>query len=300
MKSKFASSLVAVCLAWLMPVCLSGPGGSVWWVNSATAAIVTFEDVGDGLPFDGFYNGGPSNNSDGWSSGGVQFENTFTDFGGGFTGWEGWAYSTVRDIVTAGFANQYAAYSASGTDAGFGSGNSRTYALAFPGSQRNNNGSVLSFATTVAVESIDVTNTTYALLGLRDGNDGGAGFVAQFQDGDFFRLSITGFDGAAGSGNPTGSVDVDLANYGGAGADDNQIIDDWVNVDLSGLGQVRSLRFSLDSNVVDTFDGIAFLNTPSYVAIDNLSFSIVPEPSGLGLATVGWAMFCRRRRKRAA
>ena len=280
--------LVGGC--WLLAGLLASP---------TEAAIVNFEDVGAALADNSFFNGGPSANSDPWISGGAEFENRFTDFGGGFTGWEGWAYSNVQDLVTAGFTNQYAVYSQSGTAAGFGSGNSRTYALAFPGSVKDSNASVLTFGARSQVHAVDLANTTYALLALRDGNDGGANFVSQYQDGDFLRLHITGFDGPGATGNATGSVAFDLANYGGAGAEDDFILNDWTTLDLSQLGQVQSLRFSMDSNVIDSFGGIDFLNTPAYVAVDNLSFSVVPEPASplaISAALAGGAILRRRRR----
>jgi hypothetical protein len=278
--------------------------GGFWFLSGllaapAEAAIVTFEDVGQALADNSFFNGGPTTNNDPWISGGVEFENMFTDFGGGFTGWEGWAYSNVQDLVTAGFTNQYAVYSPSGTAAGFGSGNSRTYALAFPGSVKDGNASVLSFGALSQVHAVDLANTTYTLLALRDGNDGGANFVSQYQDGDFLRLHITGFDGPGATGNATGSVAFDLANFGGAGAEDDFVLNDWTTLDLSLLGQVQSLRFSLDSNVIDTFGGVDFLNTPAYVAVDNLSFSVVPEPaSPLAIAAVLTCGVISRRRGR--
>jgi hypothetical protein len=257
---------------------------------------VTFEDVGQGLSDDSFFNGGPDDSTEPWYSAGVEFENIFTNFGGGFTGWEGWAYSNVRDIVTAGFENQYAAYSATGNAAGFGSGNSRTYAVGFPGTVRNSNASVLSLPGAASLTSVDVTNTTYALLAFRDGDDGGANFVTQFQDGDFLRLEITGYEQVGANGMETGSLTVDLANYGQAGSEDDRIITDWTTIDLSQLGEARSLSFSLDSNVIDTFGETDFLNTPAYFAIDNLRFEVVPEPSATLAFLCSWAILSRYRR----
>ena len=74
----------------------------------ATAAFtVDFEDVGASLP-----PGTAVNDSQGFTSGGVGFNNTFTDFGGGFSTWAGFAYSNVRDSMTPGYGNQYAAWNA--------------------------------------------------------------------------------------------------------------------------------------------------------------------------------------------
>ncbi len=264
-------------------------------VSTSMAGVVTFEDVGAALPPVGFYSGGTTPNDDGWSSGGVQFNNSVTE-SFGFLAWEGWAYSNIQDLLTHGFGNQYAVYSEGGVPAGFGAGNSPTYAIAFPGSVRNANQSVLSFAGDAVVNSVDIANTTYAVRAFRDGLDGGFGGAVQFQDGDFLRLDITGYDGINGTGATTGTISIDLANYGGPGLADDFYIRDWTQFDLTSLGLVRSLSFSLDSNVIDTFGGIDFLNPPAYVAMDNLNFSAVPEPSSAALLIVGLTLAHRRRR----
>ncbi|MFK7738291.1 MAG: DUF4465 domain-containing protein [Pirellulaceae bacterium] len=266
--------------------------------SASQAGLVDFEDVGAGLADDSFFNGGPNDSTTPWVSSGVSFDNSFTNFDGGFTAWDGWAYSNVQDNSTAGFGNQYAAFSTTGSAAGFGAGNSRTYAIANTGSAKDANGSVLNFATNASLESIDITNSTYALLALRDGDDGGANFAQQFVDGDFFRLTITGFEGEGATGLETGNIDLDLANYFDSGAADDFILTDWTTVDLSSLGISKSLRFSLDSNVVDVFGSAVFLNTPTHIAVDNLNFVAVPEPGCLGLLVCGSLLSLSRARRR--
>ena len=78
---------------------------------------VGFEDVpleGEGIlayggPGGGsYYNG--ADGAGGFLSEGAWFVNTFTDWAGGFTSWGGWAYSTTGDRETAGFINEFSAY----------------------------------------------------------------------------------------------------------------------------------------------------------------------------------------------
>ena len=77
-------------------------GSLVGFVDVASAGVVDLEDLP--LAPESFYNG--ADEAGGFTSGGAFFNNTFTDFGGGFTGWSGWSYSNITDNTTPGFANQ--------------------------------------------------------------------------------------------------------------------------------------------------------------------------------------------------
>ncbi len=236
-----------------------------------------------------FYNGGPVTNSDPWTADGISFNNTFTDFGT-FTTWAGWSYSNVMDSATAGFGNQYASYP------GSGSGGSSNYAVGFDDDFNDVNPRV-DFGVTVESVSVDLSNTTYAVFAMRDGDDGGNGFARQFGDNDgmpgndgvedFFLLEITGFDELGVS---TGTFDFYLADYRAADNADDYVLEDWTNVDLSSLGQVSSLSFQLESTDV---------GSPNYFAADNLRFTVsVPEPSStIFLSVLAGLGFARRKRK---
>src|SRR5215216_6554162 len=73
---------------------------------NAAAATVGFDDLP--LAAQSFYNGADSAGQ--FISGGAILQNHFTDFGGGFSSWEGWSYSNRTDVTTPGFENQYSAY----------------------------------------------------------------------------------------------------------------------------------------------------------------------------------------------
>ena len=66
------------------------------------------------------------------------------------------------------------------------------------------------------------------------------------------------------------------------------IVDDWTWVDLTGLGPIVGLEFTMSSSDVGEFG----MNTPSYFAMDN-----VPEPTTLGLLLLGGLAVARRRRR---
>jgi hypothetical protein len=238
-----------------------------------------------------FYNGNDGSgvtNDRGWTSQGVFFSNRYNgDSLPAFDFWSGWAYSNVVNTSTGTFTNQYAALPGGGANGAGGVAAGQNYAVAFGGS------AFINIPETYQLRSVEVTNTTYAGLTVRDGSMFSKPFGgASGNDPDLFRVTFTGFDGLGAAGNALGAITVDLADYR---FDDNSldyILDQWLLVDLTPLAGARSLGLSFFSTDVGPFG----INTPTYLAIDNLTFSVVPEPSaammGLGLAS----MLCLRRR----
>ncbi|MBI2823807.1 MAG: DUF4465 domain-containing protein [Planctomycetia bacterium] len=229
-----------------------------WSLNLAPAfgGIVDFEDLT--LPPESFYNG--SDNAGQFQSGGATFNNSFTDFGGGFTAWEGFAYSNVTDNTTPGFGNQYSAYPGSGSrgSANYGVGFTNTFVLEAP---------IVALPAGIHPISLRVTNDTYAALSMRDGDS----FAKKFggptgNDPDWFKLSITGRDAAH---QPIATVDFYLADYRFANSALDYVVGDWRNVNLASLYDARELVFALSSTDNGTFG----MNTPAYFALDDLSLA---------------------------
>jgi hypothetical protein len=250
----------------------------------AAALPIDFEDLGANLPISGdfFYNGcngsGPPTD---FSSQGATFNNETV----GSCFWQGWAYSQTTDTTTPGFGNQYSAI------AGSGAGGSATYGIAYTGGQVGAQGPVsrIEFAQPVSFLGADVTNTTYAALSMRDGDQFAKKFGgASGSDPDYFLLTITGRDAANAV---TGSVEFALADFRFANDALDYIVTSWVFVDLTGLGSVAALEFSLDSSD----QAFGYLNTPSYFALDDLFFAAVPEPASAALLALGLALLARRR-----
>jgi hypothetical protein len=247
---------------------LAGIGLSALFALPATALTATFDDLGlaAGSVLDG------STLSGGFTSGGVFFENAYEPTFGSFTGF---AASTTTDATTPGYGNQFSNVTGSGHggSAGFGIGYLDARLL---------------LPTAEIVQGAWFTNTTYAALSMRDGDAFSKRFGgATGADPDYFKLIVEGIDALGGS---TGTVELFLADFRSADPNADFILDEWVFLDLSGLGAVRELRFGFDSSDVGAFG----INTPVYFAIDDLLAA--PEPGQAVLIGLGLALLSRRSR----
>ncbi len=211
-----------------------------------------------------------------FTSGGATFNHGCSFFGGECF-WNGFSYSNTTDTTTPGFtdpnnSNQYSAITGSGVN---GSAN---YGVSFPGSSGT---SRVDFSGATTVSGAYFTNTTYAFISMRDGD----GFAKQFEADDFFTLTVNGLDSADSI---VGSLDVSLANG-------ESLLDSWLWTDLSSLGSVYALEFSLTSSDVGMFG----MNTPAYFAVDDLTtVSAVPVPAAVwlfGSGLLGLIGMARRR-----
>jgi hypothetical protein len=245
----------------------------------ASAATVDFEEFG-GPPWDlgpeSYWNG--SDGSGGFNSEGAFFNNTYTDYGGGFYAWYGWSVSNMTDTTTPGYENQYSANTGEGADG------SEFYAVAYvsePGE------ACVELPAGQLPESLMVTNTTYATLSMLYGDD----FTDPFggptgDDPDWFLLTVTGIDN---QDQIVGTVDFYLADYRFDESADDYIVAEWTSVDLAGLSGAATLSFGLSSSDVGPYG----LNTPAYFAMDNLVFT--PEPASAVLFLVGLVLLKRRK-----
>lgn len=228
---------------------------------TAGATVATFEDLA--LPVGSYWNG--SDGSGGFSSGEVFFANNYDPEWGS---WDGFVYSNLADANASSWESQYHAIP------GQGQGGSATYGVAFVGWQGP---PTVALAAPQTVAGIYVTNNNYAYYDMLYGGPFSKKFGgASGSDEDWFKLTIAGLDAA---GEITGAVDFYLADYRFADNEKDTIVGSWTFVDLTSLGEVTALQFSLDSS--DT--GMFGMNTPGYFCLDSLIAAPAPtEPNTPG------------------
>jgi len=109
-------------------------------------------------------------------------------------------------------------------------------------------------------DHVYLTNSTVTALSMLNGD----AFCKKFTyaDKDWFKVTIKGFDH---TGALKGSVDFYLADF--RNSNSVGVVTKWTKVDLSSLGAVQRLEFTLSSN--DT--GAWGMNTPAYFCLDDLA-----------------------------
>lgn len=213
------------------------------------------------------------------------------------TALSGWGYFWVTGSPQAAEISAYA-----NLPTGGGAGGSQTFAVA------SDSSSTINLPAGATAQSVKATNTATAFYSLRDGDQFARPFGKVFDENngengawvdasvpDWFKVTFTGYTGTGRTGTVTGQVDFFLADYRFANSAADYIIQDWTQIDLSSLGAARSIGLGFTS----TDNGTWGMNTPSYVALDDLVVA-VPEPSGLVIVAGAAITWIVRRRRAAA
>ena len=256
--------------------------------STVNAAVATFEE--NALVPESHF-GGAYSESTGFTSGDAFFGHTDSQD----WGWDGFSQSNETDMTTVGWGNQHSAYISGGSDG------INQYAIGYSPSWGITPATISLGAATgedydSTVSGVWITNTTYTYLSLTQGDD----FAKKFggdtgNDADWLKLTITGIkEDASLSAVP---VDFYLADFRFDDNSQDYIIDTWTWVDLSSLGDIVGLQFSMDTSDYS----YGFPNTPYYFAIDNLNGSPldmphVPEPTTLIFMLSGAAAIYNRRK----
>lgn len=188
-----------------------------------------------------------------FTSGNCVFPNSYNGSFGGY--WSsGWAYSNMKDSTTAGSGNQYSVRSAVGYS------NSTVYSIAQGDAKLKFNASAVG----KQMAGFYLNNSTYAYLSMKNGDSYAKKFGGvSGNDPDWFKLKIQKYFGGILS--PNDSVTFYLADFRFAINAQDYIVKNWQYVNLTSLGNVDSLKFTLTSS--DNSGG--YMNTPSYFCMDN-------------------------------
>jgi hypothetical protein len=243
----------------------------------SSAAIATFDDLSLGPG--SYWNG--SDGSGGFSSGSAYFSNNYNAT---YMSWDGFAYSNISDTTSSGWTAQYNAIT------GGGQGGSVNYAIGFDplASGFGTELPTMTLNTAGIVDGLYVTNNNYAYYSMLNGDAYAKKFGGISGDeADWFLLTITGKDA---SGAVVDSVGFYLADYRFADNSQDYIVNTWEYVDLTELGIVKSLEFSLSSSDVGSYG----MNTPAYFTMD----TVVPEPGTLVLLALGGLLLGRKSRNK--
>ncbi|MEG1611654.1 MAG: DUF4465 domain-containing protein [Alistipes sp.] len=168
----------------------------------------------------------------------AQIYTYYSDYGHTSDVWNGFILSSQTDRVTEGYKNDKSVYAEGGADG------TKQFAVGFYGSFTPDNKGVpvIKFSPAVTVQSLAVANTTYTYLYFTK--------TVTTPDKSDFKVVCTGYNGTT----KTGEISVALVSG-------KTVKAGWERVDLTSLGKVSSLTFT----VVCT-DQMA----PSYFCIDNL------------------------------
>lgn len=165
-------------------------------------------------------------------------------FGGGFT------YTNTTDVTTPGYSN-LSAITGKGKDGSV----YLTVALSNPTKLTNLQAATYQF------KGAYITNTTYAYLAVKDGNDGSGYVKGPFEDGDYFTVTAIGH---AVSGEEVGRSTFYLADYRDG---KSSVVNTWEWFDWTPLANAAYVTFEMES----TDTGDYGMNTPNYFCLDGIT-----------------------------
>lgn len=202
--------------------------------------VATFEDLG--LSVDQYWDG--SDESAMFTSGGYTFINNYVDWGG-YGSWDGFGYSTMTSTSYTQLSDQF------NCCVGHGVNNSSTFGVGYYSAFMGTEPTIIANdASAFEATGCYITNAAYAYTSMKEGDD----YTNKFDETDWFLLTATGYL----EGEVTSTEEFYLAK-------DGKIVDDWSYFDLSSLGSVDEIHFTLSSSD----NGQWGMNTPAYFCIDD-------------------------------
>lgn len=182
-----------------------------------------------------------------------------------YTTWSGFAYANYTSNDFAGTMDQF-------KNAVGGAHSGENYGVCYAFNEDPNNKIKLVHTEgTDIVSGMYVTNSAWAVTSMENGDSFAKKFGGEDgNDPDYFKLIATGVDAA---GNDTESTEFYLADYRFEDNSEDYIVKDWSWFDLSVLGEVKAVRFHLESSDVGTYG----MNTPAYFCFDDFN-GTAPAP----------------------
>lgn len=231
------------------------------------ARTATFDDVNVTLTADGYYNGDTNGEKYTNAYGGETYKCQYISGSYRFTvnntpAWLSWSDFAISNRTATVFKtltpDQF------NSCVGHGYNNSANYVTAYIFEQ-SAAVEVLNKPQGDVVRGVYITNAAYTLNAILHGDNMSKGSTgkAEFETGDWLKLTITG----KRSDNSTSTVDVYLADYRSSNPAEHYYLGDWQWVDLTSLGEVKSLSFTITGSRNNAYG----LTTPSYFCMDNLN-----------------------------
>lgn len=230
--------------------------------NDVTVVVgtATFDDVT--LGSNGYWQGESGDNE--MFSGGWFFTNYYMPE---YSFWGGFTASNHTDMSQSGLSAQYTAATGAGYDG------STQYGVAYCMGVQCDVYASDGIAHTVT--GCYVTNNLWAYQNMHDGDATATAFGGPTgNDPDWFKLTATGKNA---SGQTVGTAEFYLADYRFENNDDDYILNNWEWFDLSTLGAVHTISFSLSSSKNNSGGMI----TPAYFCIENFNGTAPTPPQDL-------------------
>lgn len=187
-------------------------------------------------------------------SGSFEFNNNY------MADWDSWSFFGYANHTSTSFSTYVTDQWNSAV--GHGADDSANYGILFVSPFMGK--SVMTLTNTETGESIPgmyVTNSAWVVDAILNGD----GMEDKFAEGDLLTLKLTGVK-ADGS---TSTLELPLADYRAEAEADRWYLDTWQWVDLSPLGEVKSVEWDMTSTKANAYG----MTTPAYVCLDNIGAS---------------------------
>src|SRR3989339_789494 len=223
--------------------------GAFGALNVQAQLVATMDDLS--LEPESYWNG--SDGSGNFTSGPVTFKNQYN---AEYFFWSGFAYSNVTDNTTVGYANQYSSI------AGKGALESENYAIGYIMVA-----DTITFDKPADMYGMFVTNSTYAALSMKNGDDYSKKFGGETgNDEDWFKLTVKGWNTA---NQLTGTVEFYLADYRFSDNVQDYILIDGALVELDGLPLTTDINGEVTfQNVSPTTQMVVKASKEGYVSYE--------------------------------